>query len=143
MLHNIINIQLNIELIIWGDLILKLNRLLLVSIILLAFLTFGAVNAADSTAVDVSKTSIVAHDVNMTHKDGSTYNVQIVDDNDNPVAFPDAIVNMTVSNKTYKIKTNASGTAVLPIKLPVGKYTIFAEYNGKTINNTITVNKAK
>ena len=122
---------------------MKLNRLLLVSIIFLALLTFGAVNAADSSAIDISKTSIAAHDINMTHKDGSTYDVQIVDDNDNPVAFPDAIVNMTVCNKTYKIKTNASGTAVLPLKLPVGEYIIFAEYNGKTINNTITENKDK
>ena len=121
---------------------MKLNRLLLVSIFLLALLTFGVANAGDSTVGDISGTSIVAHDINMTHKDGTSYDVQIVDENGNPFAFPDAIVNMTVNNKTYKIKTNASGTAVLPIKLPVGEYIIFAEYNGKTINNTITVNKA-
>ena len=120
---------------------MKLNRLLLFSIILLAILTFGAVNAVDPADEAVNNTSIVAHDINMTYKDGTTYDVQIVDEDDNPVNLSRAIINMTICNKTYKIKTDENGTAKLPVNLTKGEYVIFAEYNGKTINNTIIVNR--
>jgi hypothetical protein len=51
-------------------------------------------------------------------------------------------VKITIKGSTYKVKTDANGIAKLPINLYVGIYDISAEYNGKVVNNTITVNKA-
>ena len=39
-----------------------------------------------NTITVTSRTSITAHDINMTYKDGTTYDVQLVDGNGNPIA---------------------------------------------------------
>ena len=86
--------------------------------------------------------SIVAEDVNMVYKDGTSYNVQLVDSKGNALAISNEIVKITILGKSYDIKTNANGIASLPINLRAGIYDISAEYNGKTISNTITVKNA-
>ena len=50
-------------------------------------------------------------------------------------------------NDKYTVKiidndSNGNGIASLPINLKAGTYTVTAEYNGKTISNTVTVNSA-
>ena len=85
--------------------------------------------------------AIIANDINMTYKDGTCYNVQLVDKNGNPYAIAGEIVKITILGKTYECKTNAQGIASLPINLVSGTYTIIAEYGGKEISNSITVNK--
>ena len=94
-----------------------------------------------NTITVTSRTSITAHDINMTYKDGTTYDVQLVDGNGNPIAQSGVYVKMTICNRTYNIKTDANGTAKLLINLAKGEYNIVAEYNGKSISNTIIVNK--
>ncbi len=85
--------------------------------------------------------AIVANDINMTYKDGTCYDVQLIDRNGNPYAIAGEIVKMTIKGKTYQCKTNAQGIASLPINLASGTYSIIAEYGGKVISNSITVNK--
>ena len=86
--------------------------------------------------------SIVAEDVNMFYKDGTSYDVQLADGEGNPVAMAGEIIKITINGKTYDRKTNSEGIATLPINLMAGTYTITAEYDGNTISNTVTVNKA-
>ncbi len=83
--------------------------------------------------------SIVADDVNMTYKDGTAYEVQLVNGEGNPVALANQVVKITISGKSYNMKTNANGIASLPINLKAGNYVITAEYNGIEISNNITV----
>ena len=95
-----------------------------------------------STVVVVKpEITIVANDINMTYKDGTSYDVQLIDGNGNPRAIAGEIVKITVMGKTYSCKTNAEGIASLPINLACGTYSIVAEYDGKEICNNITVNK--
>ena len=56
------------------------------------------------------------------------------------LALANEIVKITIVGKTYDIKTNGNGIASLPINLKAGTYPVTAEYNGKTISNTVTVN---
>jgi hypothetical protein len=65
-----------------------------------------------------------------------------VDSKGNALAISNEIVKITILGKSYDIKTNANGIASLPINLRAGIYDISAEYNGKTISNTITVKNA-
>ena len=88
------------------------------------------------------KAFITASDINMTYKDGTSYDVQLVDSAGNPIAKSGEIVTITVNTKSYNIKTNVNGTAKLPINLRAGNYTISAQYNDETVTNTIIVNKA-
>jgi len=85
---------------------------------------------------------LVAGDINMTYKDGTAYEVQLVDGEGNNISVANLVVKITIKGSTYKVKTDANGIAKLPINLYVGTYDISAEYNGKVVNNTITVNKA-
>ena len=103
---------------------------------------FNAVVVTNTITVKDSGMSISANDVNMIYKDGSSYNVQLIDSKNQPVALANEIVKITIVGKTYDIKTNGNGIASLPINLKAGTYTVTAEYNGKTISNTVTVNSA-
>ena len=88
-----------------------------------------------------NKLSIEASDLNMTYKDGSAFEVQLVDDYGNPYALANEAVKITVAGKTYTRSTDENGIAKITINLGAGTYPVTAEYNNKTINNTITVNK--
>ena len=103
---------------------------------------FNAVEVTNTITVKDSGMSISANDVNMVYKDGSSYDVQLIDSKNLPVALANEIVKITIVGKTYDIKTNGNGIASLPINLKAGTYTVTAEYNGKTISNTVTVNSA-
>ncbi|MBR3139450.1 MAG: Ig-like domain repeat protein [Methanobrevibacter sp.] len=101
---------------------------------------FYAVVVNNTITVKDSGMSISANDVNMVYKDGTSYNVQLIDSKNQPVALANEIVKITIVGKTYDIKTNGNGIASLPINLKAGTYPVTAEYNGKTISNTVTVN---
>ena len=102
---------------------------------------FDEVEISSTISVAKPELSLVAEDINMTYKDGTSYNVQLVDGQGNPYAVAGEIVKITVKGKEYNRKTNANGIASLPINLAAGTYEITAEYDGKVINSTVIVNK--
>ena len=104
--------------------------------------TLDAVSVNSTIVVNPTDYNLVGEDVNMTYKDGTTYNVQITDGDGNPVAKAGVVIKMTIEDKSYNRKTNDEGIASLAIGLKSGTYEITAEYNGKEITNTIVVNKA-
>ena len=87
------------------------------------------------------KMTITAEDINMTYKDKTNYNVQLIDTNGKPIPLAGETIKITIKTKEYNIKTNNNGTATLPINLNIGNYEITAKYNEKTIKNTITITK--
>ena len=103
---------------------------------------YDSVEITNTITVNKPQMSIVAEDVNMFYKDGTSYDVQLADGEGNPVAMAGEIIKITINGKTYDRKTNSEGIASLPINLMAGTYTITAEYDGNTISNTVTVNKA-
>ena len=103
---------------------------------------YDSVEITNTITVNKPQMSIVAEDVNMFYKDGTSYDVQLTDGEGNPVAMAGEIIKITINGKTYDRKTNSEGIASLPINLMAGTYTITAEYDGNTISNTVTVNKA-
>ena len=88
-----------------------------------------------------NKFSIAANDLNMSYRDGSAFEVQLVDENGSPCALANEAVKITVAGKTYTRSTNENGVARIVINLAAGTYPVTTEYNNKTISNTITVNK--
>ena len=103
---------------------------------------FNSTVVNSTITVMQSTISIVANDVNMIYKDGSSYDVQLVDGNGNALAISNEVVKITIKGITYNVRTNADGIASLPINLLAGHYDISAQYGNTTINNTITVNNA-
>lgn len=75
-------------------------------------------------------------DLNMTFKDGSTFNAQLLQDG-KPVQNQKLVFN--VCNKDYNRKTDENGEAKLTINLNPNKYTIKTTSNNITNTNTITV----
>ena len=103
---------------------------------------FAAAEVNRTIVVNEPIYDIVADDVNMIYQDGTSYNVQLVDLNSNPVAIAGETIEITINGNSYNCKTNADGIASLPINLGAGTYTVTAEYKGEEISNTIVVNNA-
>ena len=101
---------------------------------------YDYVRVTNTISVNV-KASIKADDVNMTYKDGTSYDVQLIDDDGNSLAVPGVTVKFTIGSVSYNIKTDSNGVAKLPINLRPGNYTIAAQYVDKTIVNSIIVNR--
>jgi hypothetical protein len=76
----------------------------------------------------------------MTYKDGTSYEIRLVDTEGRPIQLSGQIIKVTIKNKTYGIKTNAMGIAKLAINLSAGNYSITSRYNNNVIVNNITVN---
>lgn len=76
----------------------------------------------------------------MYYYDGSKYSVKVYGDNGNAVG-KNQVVTIKINKKTYKVKTNKNGYAILKIPsiFTPGKYTITATYKGQTIKNTLNV----
>ena len=102
---------------------------------------YGEVETSTTIVVSKPDLSIAAEDINMTCNDGINYTVQLTDKNGSPFALAGETIKVTIKGKTYNRKTNADGIATLPISLGAGTWNVTAEYNGKTITNTIVVNK--
>ena len=78
-----------------------------------------------------------ATDLEMKYKDGSTFNVTVLDNQGNPLA--DAVVTFNINGEFYNRTSDSSGIARLNINLIAGEYIITSEYDGLRISNTITI----
>ncbi len=82
----------------------------------------------------------------MDYKDGSAWNITLLDASGNPIS--DATVKVSIAGKVYNRITDAYGVAGLPINLAPGVYGINATYEGTGeyesvfVNGTVTVNRA-
>ena len=81
-----------------------------------------------------------AKNVNMYYYDGSTYKVRVRDDEGN---FESAgkIVTIKIDKKTYTVKTDKNGWAILkiPKEITVGSHSIKTTYKGESLTNKLTV----
>ena len=82
-------------------------------------------------------------DVNMYQGDGSSFKVRAYGDDGNPVGANE-IVTIELNGKTYDVKTNSEGYAILtiPDSVKPGTYTLTATYAGQSIKNTVNVKDA-
>ena len=71
---------------------------------------------------------IDAEDLEMFYKNGTRYEVTIIDSNGNPLA--NQIVTITINGIDYSRITNENGIASLAINLNPGIYTVTATFNG-------------
>ena len=78
--------------------------------------------------------------INMYYFDGTKYSVNVYGD-DGKLVGKNQIVVVKIGKKTYKVKTDANGKAVLKIPNVIvpGKYTITATYKDQTVKNTLKV----
>ena len=73
----------------------------------------------------------------MKYRDGSKFNVKLVDGKGNP--FAKESITFNINGVFYTRITNDNGIASLNINLMSGKYIITSSYNGLNIANKITV----
>ena len=78
-----------------------------------------------------------ATDLEMKYKDGSTFNVTVLDGQGNPLK--DAAVTFNINGVFYTRYTDSQGIAKLNINLMAGQYIITSEYDEMRIANTITI----
>ena len=78
-----------------------------------------------------------ATDLEMKYKDGSTFDVTVLDGQGKP-AYK-AAVKFNINGVIYTKHTDSKGIAKLNINLMSGKYIITSEYDGLKISNTITI----
>ncbi len=81
--------------------------------------------------------TLIAEDLEMKYKDGSTFNATALDGQGKPLA--NAKVTFNINGILYTRTTNSEGIAKLNINLMAGKYIITSEYDGLAIANTITI----
>ena len=100
-------------------------------------------NITNTIAVLKVTPVLTSNNLVMYYKDGSAYEVSLVDNNGRPIV--NEVVKFTICSVTYNIKTNSDGIAKLPINLRVGEYIITAAfgdscYDYVRVTNTISVN---
>ena len=78
-----------------------------------------------------------ATDLEMKYKDGSTFNVSVLDGKENPLA--EVGVTFNINGVFYTRYTDSKGIAKLNINLMAGEYIITSEYDEMKIANTITI----
>ena len=78
-----------------------------------------------------------AIDLEMRYKDGSTFNVTVLDGQGNPLK--EAAVTFNINGVFYTRYTDSYGIARLNINLMAGEYIITSEHDGMRIANTITI----
>ena len=78
-----------------------------------------------------------ATDLEMKYKDGSTFNVTVLDGQGKPLA--NAKVTFNINGVLYNRYSDSNGIAKLNINLMAGKYIITSDYDGMRIANTITI----
>ena len=78
----------------------------------------------------------------MDYYNGTRYQLRVYGNN-GKVVGAGQVVTIKLNKKTYKVKTNKYGWAILKIPYTVTpkKYTITATYKGQTVKNTITVKR--
>lgn len=83
--------------------------------------------------------TLKADDIIMEYKDGTKFNVFLVDGQGNPAAFEK--VNFNINGVFYTRTTNENGIASLNINLETGEYIITSEHNNLRISNKISINE--
>ena len=78
-----------------------------------------------------------ATDLEMKYKDGSKFNVTVLDGQGNPLKG--AAVTFNINGAFYTRYSDSNGIARLNINLMAGKYIITSEFDGMRISNTITI----
>ncbi len=78
-----------------------------------------------------------ATDLEMIYKDGSTFNVYVLNAQGNPLA--NAAVTFNINGVFYTRLSDSHGIAKLNINLMAGKYIITSAYDGLQVSNTITI----
>lgn len=78
-----------------------------------------------------------ASDLVMSYRDGSTFNVSLIDGHGNLLAYTNVIFN--INGVFYERTTDDEGIASLNINLMKGEYIITSSYNGSNIANKITI----
>lgn len=91
---------------------------------------------SSTTETEQAKYTLNTKDLNMTFKDGSTFNAQLLQDG-KPVQNQKLVFN--VCNKDYNRKTDENGEAKLTINLNPNKYSIKTTSEDITNTNTIIV----
>ncbi|WP_220607641.1 hypothetical protein [Methanobrevibacter oralis] len=87
-----------------------------------------------------------AKNIAMFHNDGSSYVLKLTDAKGNPIK--NQIIQITIANKNYNIKTNDKGYAQLKIKQKAGNYKITTKFKGNNqysptkITNTLKILKS-
>ena len=87
-----------------------------------------------------------AKNIAMFHNDGSSYVLKLTDAQGNPIK--NQIIQITIANKNYNIKTNDKGYAQLKIKQKAGNYKITTKFKGNNqysptkIINTLKILKS-
>ena len=81
--------------------------------------------------------TITGEDLVMTYGDGSSYEVEVVDSQGNPLA--DETVTFNINGVFYNRTTDAGGIARLNINLNPGDYIVTAYHGDAAISNTVTV----
>jgi hypothetical protein len=96
---------------------------------------------SENTTVNVKpaliNTVLSAEKLEMYVGDGSQFKAKLLDEDGNPVV--NRGIKVTICGKTYTIKTNSSGIAVLPINLKAGSYPTTLVFNGDSQCNASNV----
>lgn len=87
--------------------------------------------------------NLIAENINMLHKDGTSYTVKVVDGEGNPVVGQNVAIVIDSSKWTkkayYNIITDNNGIASLPINLAVGQYSVTAKCADESVTTKINV----
>ena len=81
--------------------------------------------------------TLTAEDLNMSYKDGSKFEANLVDDQGNPLA--NVNITFNINGVFYQRTTDSNGTAKLNINLMAGEYIITSQYESAVISNKITI----
>ena len=98
-----------------------------------------------TTTINIKKASVIKltknTDIKMLYTAKTPYKVRVTVDG--KAVGAGEVVTMKFNGKTYKVKTNKNGYAILKLpnaKPKKAKYTITATYKGKTVKNTVKIN---
>ena len=81
--------------------------------------------------------TLEADDLEMKYKDGSTFNVTVLDGQGKPLTG--GVVTFNINGVFYNSTSGSNGIARLNINLMAGKYIITSEYDNLRFSNTITI----
>ena len=81
--------------------------------------------------------ALIASNITAWEYNNFTYSVQLFEENG--MAMPNKIITIEVNSKTYDVKTNNRGIAILNLNLKEGNYIIISTYNNLIAKNTITI----
>ena len=107
---------------------------------------YGEAFTNATITVDKGEANLSADNLVMSYKDGSGWEVTLTNVNGDVISGVN--IAFGIKGSTYTVKTDANGTAKLPINLAVGTYDINATFAGNKyysdafVNATVTVEKA-